>query len=185
MTNWKKSLIVFILFIIVLGTTWEIGFTQFQCGPCFYPWGASWLASPFIPPLVPLDRQYLFGLYRFPSLYMASPGYLNPSWPLISPAPTSAVPYQRFPNATIIFTSPTLTAITVGTGVILVGATTVLSAPTAVVASVPAVQTVANPAPAPLFGLLAILYASATLHGTALLSTANPLLFAYLSTLLL
>jgi hypothetical protein len=35
-----------------------------------------------------------------------------------------------------------------------------------------------------LFSLLAVLYASGTLDGQALLSTANPLLFAYLTTLL-
>jgi hypothetical protein len=68
--------------------------------------------------------------------------------------------------------------------VILIGSTTALGTPTVVVPTAPTTTTVATAAPAPLFSLLALLYAQA-LVSPALLSTANPLLFAYLSTLVL
>ncbi|MGA1794537.1 MAG: hypothetical protein ACMUIL_01655 [bacterium] len=153
----------------------------------FGPWGAPWLSNPFYSP---------FSLYggAFPPFFGRNPGWGYPLQPVIPPAAAILSPYQRRPNATIIFTAPTLTAVG-GTapGVILIGATGVLGATapvvapaTAVAASVPpSLITAAAPAPAPLLSILSVLYASALLDGKALLSTANPLLFAYLTTLVL
>jgi hypothetical protein len=180
-----KIALIFLLTIFVLGIFAQTGFTQFLLGPL----GLPWIGSSFYSPFLPFGGPYIPTANIFPPFYGGSLGWGIPFGPLISPVPTQLSPFQRRPNATIIFTSPTLTAVSAAPGVILVGATGVLGAPTVVVptaavaASIPTPVTAANPAPAPLFSLLSVLYASATLDGKALLSTANPLLFAYLTTL--
>ncbi|MEW5804583.1 MAG: hypothetical protein AB1847_21020 [bacterium] len=100
------------------------------------------------------------------------------------PAPALPIPYTRAPQATIII-SPGVTAVSTAPGVVVIGAPTVVTpaaAPT-VVSTVPTATATAA-APAPLLGILVTLYSSAIYSPTPL-SIANPLLFAYLSTLLL
>lgn len=104
---------------------------------------------------------------------------LPPPLPLFpAPFPIAPVPFIRTPAATIIL-STGLTAVSPTTGALVVGAPTVVS-PTVVTTAVPTVTTAA---PAPLFGTLASLYASALYESP--LSVANPLLFAYLTTILI
>lgn len=181
-----KIALLFLLTIFVLGIFAQTGLAQFPLGPLGFPW----IGSSFYSPFLPFGNPYLPPVNIFPPFYGGSLGWGTPFGPLTSPVPVQLSPFQRRPNATIIFTSPTLTAVTAAPGVIVIGATGVLGAPTVVVpttvaASVPTAVTAATPAPAPLFSLLAVLYASAGLHGATFLSTANPLLFAYLSTLVL
>ena len=183
----KRSIIIFVTFFLVLGLAAQISFAQGLWGAYANPLNPFWAgpgfyAPPFFPPVQPFFLQR--GLFSSP--YSASQAWGNPYWPTITPATTLSAPFQRGPNATIILTSPALTAVTASPGVILIGANTVLGPQTAltapaVVASVPTTPTIINPTPAPLFSLLAIIYASALYEGA--LSTANPLLFAYLQTL--
>lgn len=186
MKTWKVlPVLYFIIIFAILVITSQIGFAQGLIGP----WGFPWIGSPFYSPFTPFGGAYFPQANIYPPLYGGNLGWGYPFSPITTPTPTLLSPYQRAPNATIIFTSPTLTAVNTTTpGVILIGATGVLGAPTivaptAVAASVPTPVTLANPAPAPLLSLLAVLYSSALLDGKALLSTANPLLFAYLQTL--
>lgn len=190
--------IPFLLFFIILflGIYVQLGFAQLPLGPL----GLPWIGSSFYSPFFPLGGPYYPLANIFPPFYGRTLGWGAPFGPLTSPVPAQLSPFQRRPNATIIFTSPTLTSITAAPGVILIGATGVLGAPTVVVPAAPTLiaptaaiaasvpptgLTLVNPQPAPLFSLLAVLYASALLDGKALLSTANPLLFAYISTLVL
>lgn len=183
MKLFKGSLLLLLCIFVCCGMLPQTGSAQ----TLFGPWGFPWLNNPFYAP---------FPLYggAFPPFFGRNLGWGYPLRPAIPPAATILSPYQRAPNATIIFTAPTLTAVTgAAPGVILIGATGVLGAtapivvpPTAVAASVPPTLTAAAiPAPAPLLSILSVLYASALLDGKALLSTANPLLFAYLTTLIL
>ena len=192
MKIWERSFTIFIFFIFVLVITVQAGFAQGIWSSYLSPWSPMWVGSRFYTSFNPLLSPFLFQPDFHPPLYLNS-GWSNSIQPISAPTQILPVPYQRVPNATIIFTSPTLTAITASPGVILIGGTNVLVpqtvlastvASSSVVASLPAPATIANPAPAPLFSLLAVLYASALLDGNALLSTANPLLFAYLTTLL-
>lgn len=98
------------------------------------------------------------------------------------PAPIIPIPYARSPHATIII-SPGITAVSPTAGVVVIGAPTVVSPTTAatIVSTTP--TTTAPAAPAPLFSILATLYSSAVYDSP--LSIANPLLFAYLSTLII
>jgi hypothetical protein len=196
MKIYKFLLLSFIVILVFSGIHAEMGFAQ----SLFGPWGFPWINNPFYSPFIPFGGNYFPSANIFPPFYGRNLGLGLPFGPIATPSPALLSPYQRRPNATIIFTSPTLTAVTAAPGVILIGATGVIGAPTVVVptgvapavvaptaalaAAVPTAA-IANPAPAPLFSVLAVLYASALLHGTALLSTANPLLFAYLSTLVL
>ena len=161
------------------------------------PWGLPWVGNPFYSPFTFWGGSFFPQGNIFPPLFGGTLGLGTPFRPLISPTPALLSPYQRRPNATIIFTSPTLTAVSATPGVILIGATGVLGVPTVAVPPPTVVAptivagtlgstalAVTNPAPAPLFSLLAVLYASGLLDGKALLSTANPLLFAYLQTLI-
>ena len=178
MNSWKKALVILVFCIIFIGTIARIGFTQ-------PPWGLLYgnpLGFPFYSPYALFGGNYLFASAILPPLYGTSAGWGNPFWPVTIPTPTLLPPYQRSPNATIIFTSPTLTSVSTAPGVILVGATTAIGAPSVIVPDAPIIT---EPAPAPLFSLLAVIYASSILDGHALLSTANPLLFAYISTLVL
>ncbi|MCL6582377.1 MAG: hypothetical protein K6U11_01945 [bacterium] len=100
------------------------------------------------------------------------------------PAPLVPIPYSRAPQATIII-SPGLTAVSPTAGTLVIGAPTVVTpttAPTIISAATPTTTTTA--APAPLLSILAVLYTSA-LYSPTPLSVANPLLFAYLSSLIL
>ena len=183
----KRCIVVFVSFFLVMGFAAQISSAQSSWAPYTNPLNPFWAgpgfyAPPFFSPGQPLFLQP--GLISPP--YLASQAWGNPYWPSITPLTALSPPFQRAPNATIIFTSPALTAVTASPGVILIGANTVLAPQTAatapaVVASVPTTPTVVNPQPAPLFSLLAIIYASALYEGA--LSTANPLLFAYLQTL--
>ena len=172
-----KISLIFFLIIFILGFTFKICYSQFPWSPFFNPCYPSWRSFAFNP----------LGVYCpiINPVYRVSPGFMNPLPPLLAPPTALLSPYNRSPNATIIFTSPTLTSVTTAPGIILIGSTTALGAPTVVAPTAAAVTTTVAPAaPAPLFSLLAVLYASA-LVAPALLSTANPLLFAYLSTLVL
>ena len=190
----SPSLLFFIFFILFMLTS-QMGIAQ----PFLGPWGVQWIGNPFYSSFSPFGGAFFPQGSVFPPFYGRGPGWGYPFRPAVTPTPTIASPYQRSPNATIIFTSPTLTAVNAATpGVILIGATGVLGTPTVVVpaaptlvaptaaiaASIPTAAVLANPQPAPLFSLLAVLYASGLLDGKALLSTANPLLFAYLQTLI-
>ncbi|MGA1792202.1 MAG: hypothetical protein ACMUIM_12000 [bacterium] len=187
MRCYKRTIIIFVFFFLVLGFAAQISSAQGLWGPYANPLNPFWAGSGFYaPPFFSLGQPLFLqpGLISPP--YLSSQAWGNPYWPAITPATALSAPFQRAPNATIIFTSPALTAVTASPGVILIGANTVLGPQTAltapaVVASVPTTPTVVNPAPAPLFSLLAIIYASALYEGA--LSTANPLLFAYLQTL--
>jgi len=183
MKLFKVSLLLLICIVVCCGMLPQIGSAQ----TLFGPWGFPWLNNPVYAPFFPYAGAY-------PPFFGRNLGWGYPSRPAMPPAATILSPYQRRPNATIIFTSPTLTAVSgAAPGVILIGATGVLGLPapvvvpaTAVAASVPpSLVTAAIPAPAPLLSILSVLYASALLDGKALLSTANPLLFAYLTTLVL
>ncbi|MEW6379151.1 MAG: hypothetical protein AB1611_06045 [bacterium] len=102
-------------------------------------------------------------------------------YPLLPPVPIAPVPYIRAPQATIIL-STGITAVSPTAGAVVIGAPTVVTpttAPTIVSTTTPTVTTAA---PSPLFSILAVLYSGA-LYAPAPLSTANPLLFAYLSSL--
>ncbi|MBN2372519.1 hypothetical protein JXL19_01855 [bacterium] len=181
---------IFTMFLIIIVGIFCVfsqkGFAQFPFGSLGFPW----ISHPFYSPFVPFGRNYFPYANIFPPFYGNNLALGGTFAPMSSPAPALLSPYPRSPNATIIFTSPTLTLVGGTTpGVILIGATGVLGAPvvatpTAIATPAPVIQTVANPTPAPLFSLLAVLYASGLLDGKALLSTANPLLFAYLTTLL-
>ncbi|MGA1843922.1 MAG: hypothetical protein ACMUIS_05110 [bacterium] len=179
----KGTLVLFICIVVCWGMLPQPGTAQSPFGP----WGIPWLSNPFYAP---------FSLYggAFPPFFGRNTGWGYPLQPIIPPSAAILSPYQRRPNATVIFTAPTLTAVSgAAPGVILIGATGVLGATapvvapaTAVAAAVPpSLVTAAAPAPAPLLSILSVLYASALLDGKALLSTANPLLFAYLTTLVL
>ncbi|MGA1841789.1 MAG: hypothetical protein ACMUIU_14285 [bacterium] len=190
-----KFLVLCIIIILVLsGISADVGFAQ----SLFGPWGFPWISNPFYSPFIPFGGGYFPSANIFPPLYGVNLGFGLPFGPITAPSPAILSPYQRRPNATIIFTSPTLTAVSAAPGVILIGATGVIAptvavptgiapavvTPTAAIAASIPTATIA-PAPAPLLSILAVLYASALLDGKALLSTANPLLFAYLSTLVL
>lgn len=190
----QKFLLSFMVILVFFAMSARMGFAQ----PFFGPWGLPWISPPFYSPVFPFGGSYFPFGNPFPPFYGGSQGWGMPFGPITAPSTTLLSPFRRAPNATIIFSSPTLTSLSSAPGVILVGATGVLGvptvvAPTAITAPVltptlvapPPVPTIANPVPAPLFSILAVLYASALLDGKALLSTANPLLFAYLSTLLL
>jgi len=187
MSCYRISVIIFVTFFLILGFTAQITSAQGLWGPYANTINPFWAGvGIYASPLFSLGQPLFLkpGLISPP--YLASQAWLNPYWPAITPATAFPPPFQRAPNATIIFTSPALTAVTASPGVILIGANTVLAPQTAVtapavVASVPTLPTVVNPTPAPLFSLLAIIYASALYEGA--LSTANPLLFAYLQTL--
>ena len=117
--------------------------------------------------------------FLFPVPYYGVP--VGIPFPRMVPAPAPLATYQRSPHATIIF--PTgITAVGTAPGVFVIGGTTAV---TPVVATTPVTTpaVITPPAPAPLLSILAILYASALYEGA--LSTANPLLFAYLSSLVL
>ncbi|MGA1790909.1 MAG: hypothetical protein ACMUIM_05455 [bacterium] len=188
-----SPLLIFMVILVFLGLVSSMGFAQGLSGL----WGLPWVGNPFYSPFALFGGAFFPQGNIFPQLYGRGFGWGVPFGPTTLPTPTLLSPYQRRPNATIIFTSPTLTAVGgAAPGVILIGATGVLGAPTVVVPppTVVAPTVIAaplgstalaltNPAPAPLFSLLAVLYASALLDGKALLSTANPLLFAYLQTL--
>jgi hypothetical protein len=194
MKIWKVSPLIFIIIFVFLGMTIQIGFAQGLLGPL----GLPWLGNPFYSPFAPIGGAYFSPGNIIPPFYGGNLGLGYPLNPISTPAPAIFSPFQRRPNATIIFTSPTLTSVSTAPGVIDIGATSILGAPTVVIPTVPAVPTVptavaaslpttaavANPLPAPLFSILSVLYASALLDGKALLSTANPLLFAYLQTLI-
>ena len=190
-----STILIFLVIFGFLGIMSQMVFAQGLSGP----WSLPWVGNPFYSPFAPLGRAYFPQGNLFPPLFGRGFGWWIPSGPATLPIPASLSPYQRRPNATIIFTSPTLTAVTAANpGVILIGATGVLGVPTVAIPPAPTVVTptvvaaalpptalaVANPTPAPLFSLLAVLYASGLLDGKALLSTANPLLFAYLQTLI-
>lgn len=96
------------------------------------------------------------------------------------PAPILPTPFSRSPQATIII-SPGLTAVSPTAGVVVIGAPTVVT-PTSAATIVSTTPTTTTAAPAPLFSILAIIYAS-SLYAPTPLSVANPLLFAYLSSL--
>lgn len=194
--NFRKVLPLFILFVILVFGGIVLSQTCSAQG-LYGPWGLPWVGNPFYSPFTFLGGSFFPQRNIFPSLLGGTFGLGAPFNPLFSPTPAILSPYQRRPNATIIFTSPTLTAVSATPGVILIGATGVLGVPTVAVPPPTVVAptivagtlgstalAVANPTPAPLFSLLAVLYASGLLDGKALLSTANPLLFAYLQTLI-
>lgn len=196
MKNLKFLLLCIIIILVFSVIHAKAGFAQ----SLFGPWGFSWISNPFYSPLFPFGGNYFPSANLFPPFYGRNSGFGLPFGTITTPSPALLSPYQRRPNATIIFTSPTLTAVSAAPGVILIGATGVIGAPTvavptgiaptviaptaAIAASIPT-STIANPAPAPLLSILAVLYASALLDPKTFLSTANPLLFAYLSTLIL
>jgi len=190
MKLFKVSLLLLICIVVCCGMLPQTGSAQ----TLFGPWGFPWLNNPLYAPFFPYAGAYPPFFGRNLAFFGRNLGLGYPLQPTIPPAATILSPYQRRPNATIIFTSPTLTAVSgAAPGVVLIGATGVLGVPapvvvpaTAVAAAVPpSLVTAAIPAPAPLLSILAVLYASALLDGKALLSTANPLLFAYLTTLVL
>jgi len=156
-----------VLFIVLVIAVISYGIALPE-GRCQY---LGWPNIPFMLPFAPL--------FPFP--------YYNMMAPVGGPAirfprvPTAPVPFVRSPNATIILASG-LTGVSTTPGVIVIGAPTAVN--TAAVVTPTTTVPVAPPAPAPLFSILTILYASA-LYAPALLSTANPLLFATLSTLFL
>ncbi|MGA1843670.1 MAG: hypothetical protein ACMUIS_03800 [bacterium] len=117
--------------------------------------------------------------FLFPVPYYGIPVAIP--FPRMVPAPAPLTTYQRSPNATIII--PTgITAVGTAPGVFVIGGTTAVS-PVVASASVTAPTVTTPPAPSPLLSILAVLYASALYDGP--LSTANPLLFAYLTQLTL
>ena len=191
----SPNLFFFICLIFFILTS-QMGIAQ----PFLGPWGVQWIGNPFYPSFTPFGGAFFQQGNIFQPFYGRGFGWGYPLMPALTPTPTILSPYQRSPHATIIFTSPTLTAVNATTpGVILIGATGVLGTPTVVIppaptivaptgaiaaALPPTVIAATNPQPAPLFSLLAVLYASGLLDGKALLSTANPLLFAYLQTLI-
>ncbi|MGA1864296.1 MAG: hypothetical protein ACMUHX_04470 [bacterium] len=188
-----KFLVLCIIIILVFsGISADVGFAQ----SLFGPWGFPWIGNPFYSPLIPFGGGFFPSANIFPPLYGGNVGFGLPFGTITAPSPALLSPYQRRPNATIIFASPTLTAVGTTPGVILIGATGVVAptvaAPTGIApaiiaptAGIAASATIASPAPAPLLSILAVLYASALLDPKTFLSTANPLLFAYLSTLIL
>lgn len=157
---------VLCIVLVIAGLSFGIALQE---GRCQY---FGWPYVPFMSPLAPL-----FSL----------PYYYNVMAPVSVPAirfpsaPITPVPIVRSPNATIILATG-LTAVGTTPGVIVIGTPTAVNSAAVVTptTTVPA----APPAPAPLLSILSILYASA-LYAPALLSTANPLLFAYLSSLVL
>jgi hypothetical protein len=159
----RKSLpVLFLALIFTLGISVPKGVCQylpyFSVNPYFPPVPITpWIPSPFTPPSL---------LFPAPQLF---------------PAPTPTLPLVRYPQATIIL-STGITAISPTAGAVVVGAPTVFSPTTTTSVISTTVPTVTAAAPAPLLSLLSIIYASA-LYSHSLLSTANPLLFAYLSTL--
>jgi|GEM_PF-1880450 len=95
--------------------------------------------------------------------------------------PIAPIPYIRAPQATIIL-STGITAVSPTAGSLVIGAPTVVT-PTTTTTVVSTTVPTTTAAPAPLLGILGVLYASALYESP--LSVANPLLFGYLSTLLL
>ncbi|MGA1876055.1 MAG: hypothetical protein ACMUIA_10645 [bacterium] len=164
----RKSLPVLCLALIfTLGISVPKGvcqyyFPTYSVNPYFsFAPVTPWIPSPFAPP--PL----LFP----PPQYIPAP--VLPTLPLI-----------RYPQATIIL-STGITAVSPTAGALVVGAPTIISPTTTTSVISTAVPAVTAAAPAPLLSILSIIYASALFAHTGLLSTANPLLFAYLSTLAL
>jgi len=163
MSYTKKFYLIFVvLFIFILGITLKEGICQYY----------GWSYPPFLP--------YVQNPFPHPYYNYLAPNPLP--LPQLFPIPMTPIPYTRSPHATIILATG-LTAVSPAGGVIVIGTPTAVNTTAAVVTPTPTVPA-APPAPAPLFSLLAIIYASA-LYAPALLSTANPLLFAYLSTLVL
>ena len=158
----RKSLpVLFLALIFTVGISVPKGVCQYS--PYFYvnPYFSfapvtPWIPSPFTPP----------------SLLFPAPQYF--------PSPVPTLPLVRYPQATIIL-STGITAVSPTAGALVVGAPTVVSPPTTTSVISTVAPAVTATTPAPLLSLLSIIYASALYEG--LLSTANPLLFAYLSTL--
>ena len=117
-----------------------------------------------------------------PFMPLAYTPVLPPPLPLF-PVPYAPIPVSRAPQATIILSSG-ITAVSPTAGVVVIGAPTVVTPTTAptIVSTVPTTTTTA--APAPLLSILVSLYATAIYSPTPL-SVANPLLFAYISSLIL
>jgi len=164
----RKSLpVLFLALIFTLGVSIQEGVCQYY-DPYFYvnPYFSLTPITPWVPyPFAP------------PPLLFPAPQYF--------PAPVPTLPLVRYPAATIIL-STGITAISPTAGALVVGAPTIISPTTTTSVISTAVPTVAAvAAPAPLLSILSIIYASALFAHTGLLSTANPLLFAYLSTLAL
>ncbi|MEW6379152.1 MAG: hypothetical protein AB1611_06050 [bacterium] len=129
-----------------------------QKGSCQYLPYMPLTYAPFLPPPPPL---------LFPSIQFC-------------PVPYPTLPGMRAPHATIIL-STGITAVSPTTGTLVIGAPTVVTPTTVPTVVSTAVPTVTTAAPAPLISILGILYASALYESP--LSVANPLLFAYLSSL--
>ncbi|MGA1790485.1 MAG: hypothetical protein ACMUIM_03285 [bacterium] len=176
-----KFIIIIMIFFVILIFTCRIGNTQWLGGTAFNPWPALYnTGMPFYQLGIPFGMPYSLQ----PGLFYPAYGIPVLPSPLGLTAYQAVRPLQRSPRATIIFTSPTLTAVNTTPGVFVIGSTAAVASPTVIVPSAPAVPATTAAAPAPLFSILAILYAQA-LYAPAALSTANPLLFAYLSTLVL
>ncbi|MGA1875556.1 MAG: hypothetical protein ACMUIA_08100 [bacterium] len=162
MRFYQKCFLIFALCICLSGISLHQVFSQpWMSYPLFVPWGYNMFFPPYSP--------------YFP----ASNRFLLPQLPPPAPIVTASTP--RLPHATIIV-STGITAVSPAPGVLVIGSTTALASPT-VVSTTPTTATTV-PAPAPLLSILATIYAS-SLYAPALLSTANPLLFAYLSSLII
>lgn len=165
----KKSLLVlFLSCIFILGITIQEGSGQYfnpYINPYYFnPYYSVRAFTPWVPGPLPAPQL----LFPPPQLF---------------PAPMVSGPSLRYPNATIILGTG-ITAVSPATGILVIGAPTVVL-PLAGTAIVAAPTAVAPPAaPAPLLSILVSTWA-ADLYFPQPLSIANPLLFAYISSLII